>query len=156
SKSNNMLASIFQIFSRPVSANRATHGVAPTDVETHGVAPIVELDQKIPDLNAPVIHRFAFGDYRDLPPHWQTETTLKGGVSNVEQLPRLMKAMVKMPEEVPHEMIWNTTYHHIRNWISYNKRPEGVMAQEQLALNVAPKGVTASGTIRCVNGTGMV
>jgi hypothetical protein len=36
-------------------------------------------------------------------------------------LPQVMKAMVKLPEEVPKEMIWNTTYHTFRYWLPFKQ-----------------------------------
>ena len=47
--------------------------------------------------------------------------TLEGELTVDEEVPQIMKAMVKMPEEVPKELIWNTTYHHFRYWLPIHR-----------------------------------
>ena len=54
-------------------------------------------------------------------PNAPENETLRAAVSVNEKLPQVMKAVVKMPEEVPKELIWNTTYHHFRYWLPIHK-----------------------------------
>lgn len=72
--------------------------------------------------NNPAIQSVPEDVNRDLarrPDSFTSAEQLQGEVHN--EMPQIMKAMVKMPEEVPKELIWNTTYHQFSYWLPMHK-----------------------------------
>ena len=115
-----------------------------------------------------VIQRFPFGDFKDLTPTYAATNVSAeppagprspkyspATQESTGDLPRLMKAMVKMPEEVPKDLIWASTYHSFRYWLPIKPQGAvgGAIGEEQLSVrpNFTPIAYTTTTTVTAAN-----